>query len=258
VRPGTIAKKTMSSWADVSEDPAPAPAPAAAAGGAPRERPRLQLKPRSAEGAAEAARSDATGGKAKSNPFGAAKPREEVLQKKGVDVKLVDSRIDKKAEVLHFTKQQEEEVEAVRSELTRAEDKLREANEMELPEETYRVACEQKKKELNDLMAKFTELNVKKKKEKGDGAPGAGGGGGGEGRPRSDSSSGGQRHHYERPSERRRRLEEERGGGYQNNDYDDGGDDPFKSFGGRSRRSGSGSYKGGGGRGGSTGNPHWD
>mmetsp|Transcript_33262 Transcript_33262/g.67113 ORF Transcript_33262/g.67113 Transcript_33262/m.67113 type:complete len:170 (-) Transcript_33262:1061-1570(-) len=63
-----------------------------------------QLKPRSAEGAAEAARSDATGGKAKSNPFGAAKPREEVLQKKGVDVKLVDSRIDKKAEVLHFTK----------------------------------------------------------------------------------------------------------------------------------------------------------
>lgn len=63
-----------------------------------------QLKPRSAEGAAEAAKSDATSSKAKSNPFGAAKPREEVLQKKGVDVKLVDSRIEKKAEILHLTK----------------------------------------------------------------------------------------------------------------------------------------------------------
>ena len=133
-----------------------------------------------------------------------------------------------------FKQEQEEEVEAVRAELTRAEDKLREANEMELPEETYRVACEQKKEELNDLMAKFAELNLKKKKEK------AEGGDGGDGPPRSNSASGGQRRHYERPSERRRRLEEERGGGY-HNDYDGGAEDPFKSFGGRNRRSGRGS-----------------
>ena len=64
--------------------------------------PCLQLKPRSAQGVADAQKSAAAS--AKSNPFGAAKPREQVLAAKGVDAKLVDSRIDKKAEVLHLTK----------------------------------------------------------------------------------------------------------------------------------------------------------
>jgi len=187
------------------------------------------------------------------------------LAEKGVDAKLVDSRIENKAEVLHLTKEQEEEVEAVRKELTQTEIKLREANEMELPEETYRVKYEEKKKELVDIMEKFSKMNLEKKK----GQDSAGEGG--------DSGATGQRRHYERPSERRKRLDEERGGGgdgggggsyrrgggggYNDNDSDDGGDDPFKSFGGRSKRSGRGG-DGDGGRGGSysgsTGNPHWD
>ena len=159
--------------------------------------------------------------------------------------------------------EQEEEIEAVRKELTEAEIKLREANEMELPEETYRVKYDEKKKELNGIVEKFSKMNLEKKKSRGS----AGEGG--------DSGATGQRLHYERPSERRKRLDEERGGGsdggsyrrgggggyYDNDNEEDGGDDAFKSFGGRTRRSGRGDG-GGGGRGGSysgsTGNPHWD
>ena len=62
--------------------------------------------------------------------------------------------------------EQEEEVEAVRKELTEAEIKLREANEMELPEETYRVKYEEKKKELNGIMEKFSKMNLEKKKSR--------------------------------------------------------------------------------------------
>ena len=59
-----------------------------------------QLKPRSAgAGAVGSPRSSG-----KNNPFGAAKPREEVLASKGIDVSTIDSRIDKKAHVAHFTK----------------------------------------------------------------------------------------------------------------------------------------------------------
>jgi len=261
----------MSSWADESEDPPASPRGGEGSGagayggggggGPPKERPRLQLKPRSAQGVSAA--QQAASASAKSNPFGAAKPREQVLAEKGVDPKLVDSRIEKKAEVSHLTKEQEEEVEAVRKELTEAEIKLREANEMELPEETYRVKYDEKKKELNGIVEKFSKMNLEKKKSRGS----AGEGG--------DSGATGQRLHYERPSERRKRLDEERGGGsdggsyrrgggggyYDNDNEEDGGDDAFKSFGGRTRRSGRGDG-GGGGRGGSysgsTGNPHWD
>ena len=38
---------------------------------------------------------------------------------------------------------------------------------MELPEETYRVKCEEKKKELNDIMEKFAKVNLEKKKAQG-------------------------------------------------------------------------------------------
>ena len=62
-----------------------------------------QLKPRSVQGVADAQKSAAASAKS-SNPFGADKPREQVLAAKGVDAKLVDSRINKKAEVLHLTK----------------------------------------------------------------------------------------------------------------------------------------------------------
>jgi hypothetical protein len=99
------------------------------------------------------------GGSGKSDPFGAARPREQVLKQRGVDVALMDSRIERKAEVHHFTKEQEQEIEAVRSELEVAEANLRDANEKELPEETFRVAVEAKRKQLNDLMEKYGKMN---------------------------------------------------------------------------------------------------
>lgn len=65
---------------------APEPSAAAAESSGPSERPRLKLAPRSvpADGAG-AGSSDAAGAGSKSNPFGAARPCEEVLKEKGVD-----------------------------------------------------------------------------------------------------------------------------------------------------------------------------
>ena len=45
--------------------------------------------------------------------------------------------------------EQDKKVEDLRAELTEIELKLREANEMELPEEEFRVAAEAKREELN-------------------------------------------------------------------------------------------------------------
>jgi hypothetical protein len=94
----------------------------------------------------------------------------------------MDASIERKANVLHFTSEQEAELEAVRVALTKAEKDLLEANENELPEETFRIKAEAKRKELNDLMTKFAHVSVDGNKE----------GGQGEGRQ------------FERPSERER------------------------------------------------------
>ena len=64
----------MSSWADESEDPPLEQAPAEYTGGG-GVRPRLHLQPRSAD--ADKKAQDVGGGGSKSNPFGAAKPREQ-------------------------------------------------------------------------------------------------------------------------------------------------------------------------------------
>ena len=84
---------------------------------------------------------------------------------------------------------QEIELEKVRSELSSAEKRWREANEKELPEEEYRVLTEAKRKELSDLMKKFAEENESKN---GDTTTG------------SDGMT-----KLERPSERRKRLEQQ-------------------------------------------------
>jgi len=36
------------------------------------------------------------------NPFGNARPREEILAQKGIDFKAVDQRIERKAQVAHY------------------------------------------------------------------------------------------------------------------------------------------------------------
>lgn len=230
----------MSSWADQSEQPDHGGGPSAGNSAAPSSRPRLNLKPRSAQGVAAAT---SGGASRKSNPFGAAKPREDVLASKGIDAHIVDNRIEKKAAVRRFTSDQERDVEKLRGELTKIEEDMREANENELPEEEYRVAAEEKRTELNDLMAKFAESNLgdtgglSEKSQQVRSAP--------QSREGNPVDNGG-RPKYERPSERRRRAEQQRqqesgggggGGGYRGGGHDerDGGDDAYASFGGRTR-----------------------
>lgn len=129
----------------------------------------LQLKPRSAHAGQEVAPSGRTKSRsAKGNPFGAAVPREQVLKTRGIDASVMDASIERKANVLHFTAEQEAELEAVRVALTKAEKDLLEANENELPEETFRIKAEAKRKELNDLMTKFAHVSVDPNSEKGE------------------------------------------------------------------------------------------
>mmetsp|Transcript_8767 Transcript_8767/g.18227 ORF Transcript_8767/g.18227 Transcript_8767/m.18227 type:complete len:361 (+) Transcript_8767:59-1141(+) len=256
----------MNSWADESEDHPDYTHGGSSGGvisnlGVPHttptgERPRLHLKPRSSTATATPASPSST----KPNPFGAAKPREEVLASKGIDPTLVDTRIEKKAHAPRLTAEQDRQVELLRKELTEIEAKMREANENELPEEEYRVAAEGKREELNELMRMFQEVNLEAGGGAAAAAAGVAGGGpsaagrekegdrGGDGDERRGSTT-----KFERPSERRRRLEQKRreergaggggGGGYQGNldRYHDsknnyeGGDDPYASFGGSSR-----------------------
>lgn len=95
----------------------------------------------------------------KPNPFGSAKPREEVLAKKGIDFHVIDDRIQKKASVAHFSREQEINIQILQNDLTRAEETLREANESELPEETLRERVDEKRKAFNDLMNRYKEEN---------------------------------------------------------------------------------------------------
>lgn len=155
-----------------------------------------------------------------------------------------------------LTAEQDRQVELLRKELTEIEEKMREANENELPEEEYRVAAEGKREELNELMRRFQEVNL----EAGGGAAAAGAAGGGPsaaGREKEGERGGegderrGSTTKFERPSERRRRLEQKRreersaGGGrgyhgnrdryHDNKNNYEGGEDPYASFGGSSR-----------------------
>jgi hypothetical protein len=165
----------------------------------------VQLKPRSAHAGQEpvAASGRTKSRSAKGNPFGAAVPREQVLKTRGIDASVMDASIERKANVLHFTSEQEAELEAVRVALTKAEKDLLEANENELPEETFRIKAEAKRKELNDLMSKFAHVSVDANSEK----------------------EGGRQ--FERPSERERQRHGDGGGG-----QDGGGEDDaaFASF----------------------------
>mmetsp|Transcript_14590 Transcript_14590/g.20621 ORF Transcript_14590/g.20621 Transcript_14590/m.20621 type:complete len:213 (-) Transcript_14590:48-686(-) len=204
----------MSSWADMSDDHPPRQHYQQSSGGPPPTRKRLQLKPRSATKKHDASSASASSGK--SNPFGAAKPREEVLASKGIDAKSIDEKIQKKATVLHFTKDQDAEIQAIQAELTKAESDLRNANEQELPEEKYRVKVEKLRKELNELTAKYTAENAEKAKAKAEAAV----------------AEGKEGHHFERPSERRRRLDEQAGKRTPHGNEDG---DAFANFGGRRR-----------------------
>jgi hypothetical protein len=92
--------------------PEEAAAPVAAGASGP---PKLKLAPR---GSTAPSGGTGTGAPAaaKSNPFGAAKPREDTLKAKGVDVVAEEAKVEAKlmaAKPLRFTKAQQEEVDAL-------------------------------------------------------------------------------------------------------------------------------------------------
>ena len=102
--------------ADASLDGPPSPSrsyPREGGGGGgaepPMQRKRLQLQPRSEAGAAAAQASQS----AKANPFGAAKPREEILASKGMNAADMDKQIERKAAPVRLTREQEEEIAAI-------------------------------------------------------------------------------------------------------------------------------------------------
>ena len=76
----------------------------------PAGRPKLMLKKRDPAAAAKAAAERSASASGKPNPFGAARPREETLKAKGVDVKLMDKKIEAKTtSTTRMTRQQREE-----------------------------------------------------------------------------------------------------------------------------------------------------
>jgi hypothetical protein len=87
-------------------------------------------------------------------------PREEILQKRGLDVAVMDSKFERKAAPRTYTVTQEAELEVLRAQLTKVTAELRHANEHELPEESFRAAETAKRQELNDLVEHFDQLNA--------------------------------------------------------------------------------------------------
>lgn len=102
---------------------------------------------------------------AKVNPFGDARPREEVLAKHGVDYRNVDRRVDRKIEAEHLTEEQEAQAEVIRLELSKAEAVYWDANENEMPEKALQLAMEQKRRELHDLLEHFQENNLRERQQ---------------------------------------------------------------------------------------------
>jgi hypothetical protein len=96
----------------------------------------------------------------KGNPFGDAIPREEVLQRRGLDPIKVDQQFETKCKVIPFTRVQEAELQKLQAELTKATLEWQQANELELPEERLRLEAEAKRKELHDTMQGFKRQNA--------------------------------------------------------------------------------------------------
>ena len=110
-------------------------------------------------------------------------------------------------------------METLRGELTEIEKQLREANEMELPEEKFRVAAAQKRKELTELMAKFAESNSSQQTHSTSETN------------VTETATRSNHPKYERPSERRKRLEKQTP---RNKNYNEVyQSDVYSSFGGR-------------------------
>ncbi|KAH8062856.1 hypothetical protein JL720_13227 [Aureococcus anophagefferens] len=101
----------------------------------------------------------------KSNPFGAARPREETLKAKGVDAGAQDTERERKMQAMknlsRFQKQDADEL----ADAVRRGGGAREANEKELPENAPRGPRGEAQK-LSDLMEKFAKINIEEAEAK--------------------------------------------------------------------------------------------
>lgn len=130
--------------------------------GAPRERPRLNLKPRTAptEPAAGNSSSSSTGTTTAGRPsiFGAARPREDVLKEQGKDPLVEDERV---RELPMPSKGGGTQVEAMKAKIAEEESRLAEAGS-----EEDKVAAEQA---IAALQAELSELQVSGREKEGQG-----------------------------------------------------------------------------------------
>jgi rubredoxin len=137
----------MSAWAEEMEneplpdnvDPAETTAPISSPTG-PKK---LHLQPRGATTTSEKP-VESSHGDAKSNPFGAAKPREMVLKQKGVDPNEIEAKIEAKVARPRLTKEQQDSVDALQAEI--------DAN-----------PSDELNKKMSELVASFKEVEVETK-----------------------------------------------------------------------------------------------
>eukprot|EP00897_Mesotaenium_endlicherianum_P000420 jgi/Mesen1/10379/ME000081S09772 len=188
-------------------------------------RPKLSLQPRSANADASAASSAKS---SKPSPFGAARPREQVMAEregKKEDEVLKELASKEWKTKLMLSEAQREEQKAAEAELAFAQSELEKATDP-LQSKELKEEVSQKEKKLDDLLQSFEKMALEKSQ--------AGGG--------------------KRPSERRREAEAREGGGGAGGDQDG-----FSSFTRRDRapaggdRQGYGDAWGGGRRGGAGG-----
>ena len=207
-------------------------APERSSGGSSGGRPRLMLKKRTKPREDVGGYAKKAGASARSNPFGAARPREESLKARGIDIKALDAKIDAKTTKLpRMSREQSEEYDGLLEVI-----KLEESG---LAREEDAAA----KAKLAANVAKLRgELDSFIEKIRAESRP----------EPAAAGSPAGGRPKYERPSERRARFEEQDGGrSGGGRDQDREGD--FSSFGMRGRDRDGGGGGGGGDYGGSYG-----
>lgn len=120
------------------------------------ERPRLNLKPRSTEAGAVGGYGASSG---KSNPFGAAKPREAVLAARSgeSEADIIKKQADEYKGKLNLSRKQREEKEAIEDKIESAKEVLKAEGEGEKAEE-LKAELEKAENELKELMDGFEKL----------------------------------------------------------------------------------------------------
>ena len=116
----------------------------------PSERPPLKIAPRTATTAPTSA---------KSSIFGGARTREEILASKGIDARKKDAELETKARPKRLTKQQAEELEAAKAEITFEQERLATATTAG-DKAAAQAKVDAKEKEVAALGEKFKAQNL--------------------------------------------------------------------------------------------------